>query len=669
MRATVRFSLFALLSLSGVLFAADWRPITPEELAMKQSKSDPNADAECLFRDVRLENNTTGSIQNATTTYIRFKVFNDRGREKYATRRIESYGKSHVSDVAARTIHPDGTIIDVKKDAIFDKVEYKKGGEKLHVISFAFASVEPGSIIEYRWVQNEGETIYRYIPLDVQSEYPVDEVVFHVKPATSAYSVFPNMRVMNFGCDPQKGERDPKGFYSFTVHNVPAYHEEPYSPPGRSLKQWMLIYYEENDKVDSDKYWSSVGKKYYSEEKEQIKISGEMKQTASEIAAPGKTDEEKLALLAQYCRKNIKDIYSQDTTSEEREGYKANNTTIDAFKRKIGTSGDLEAVFVALAQAAGYEAHIARVADRRSFIFDPQVHSAFFIDNHDAAVKVNDKWKFYDVSDEYAPPGTLTWPEQGVYALLPDSKNPEWVQTPLLSSEQTKIQRIADLTLSPEGDLEGTVRELYWGNEAISWRMSHMHQNDAERETYIKDELKRRYADFEVKDIKVTVSPDANRPVGVAYHLTVKGYCQRTGKRLFLRPSFFTQGEGAYFTEANRFNTLYFDYPWSESDSVDIHLPAGYVLDHPEAPPSFDFAPVGKYTAKVSIANSTNTLLFRRSLVFGTDKLLQFGVDNYKPIKAVFDQIHSSDEHLINLKQGEPGAPVMPPATPPAVKQ
>ena len=636
---------------------------------MKQSKSDANADAECLFRDVRVENNITGPIQNQTTTYIRFKIFNERGREKYATRKIEYYGKENISDVAARTIHPDGTIIDVKKDAIFDKVEYKKGGEKWHVISFAFASVEPGSIVEYRWARNEGERIDRYIPLDVQSEFPVDEVTFHVKPATSSYSAFPNMRVMNFGCDPQKGDRDSKGFYPFTVHNVAAYHDEPYSPPGRSIKQWMLIYYEENDKIDSDKYWSSVGKKYYGEERDQVKISGEMKQTASEITAPGKTDEEKLALLAEYCRKNIKDIWSEDTTSEEREGYKANNSSSDTFKRKIGTGEDVDYVFIALAQAAGYEARMARVADRRSFIFDPQVHSAYFINNYDAAVKVNDKWKFYDVGDEYAPPGTLTWREQGVYALLPDSKTPEWVQTPLLTSDQTKIQRIADLTLSEEGDVEGTVRELYWGNEAISWRMAHMHQNDSERETFIKEELKRRYADFEVKDIKVTVSPDANRPVGVAYKLTVRGYCQRTGKRLFLRPSFFTVGEPAYFTDANRFNTLYFDYPWSEADSVDIHLPAGFALDHPEAPPSFEFAPVGKYVAKVSIQNASNTLLFRRTLVFGSDKILQFGVDNYKPIKAVFDQIHSSDEHLINLKQGEPGAPTAAPAAAPTVKQ
>lgn len=654
-----RASLFAftLISLSMPVLGAEWRPVTPEELALKQSKSDPNADAECLFRDARIENSLIGSVRNQTTSYFRYKIFNDRGREKYANRKIEYYTKTHVSGVSARTIHPDGTVIDVAKDAIFDKVEVKKGGVKVKEISFAFPSVEPGSIVEYRWTEDEGESLYRYIPLDVQTEDPVDEVTFHVKPATSVYGAMPAMRIMNFGCEPETGARDSKGFYPFTIRNVPAYHAEPHSLPCRAGRRWILIYYEENDKNSGDKYWNSVGKGFYSEAKEKIKISGEMKKAAADITSAGKTDDEKLALLAEYCRKNIKNIWGDDITTEERESYKPNNSASDAFSRGVGTGEDLDFVFIALAQAAGDDARLARVADRRDFLFDPQTRSAFFINNHDAAVLLNDKWKFYDVGDEFAPPGTLTWREQGVFALIPDPKNSEWVQTPLLTSDQTKVQRIADLTLSATGDMEGNIRELYWGNESINWRIQHSRQNDSEREAFLRERLKERYADFDVTDIKITVSPDASRPVGVAYHLTVRGYCQRTGKRLFLRPSFFTVGEPAYFTDANRTNGIYFEYPWSESDSVDIALPAGFELDHAEAPPSFEFAPLGKYLAKVSVTKSTNKLLYRRNFIFGNDKVPIFGAENYKGFKAVFDQIHSSDEHLINLKLADAALP------------
>lgn len=648
------FLLFlALFPLALPSFGVDWRPVTPEELALKQSKTDPNADAECLFRDVRIENTAVGHFHSLTTSYIRFKIFNDRGREKYSNVKVDYSGKEHVSDVAARTIHSDGTVFDLKRDAIFEKVEEKKSGRKVKVVSFALPSVEPGSIVEYRWTRDEGEILYTYIPLDVQTDYPVDEVTFHVKPATNTYVTLPVMRAINFLCNPEQGRPDTKGFYPFTIRNVPAYHEEPYSPPGYASKQWILVYYEENDKVGKDKYWTSIGKRENAKAKEQIKISAEIKQTAAEIVSKGKTDDEKLNLLAEYCRKTIKNIGGADITTEEREAYKPNTNSSETFRRKVGTSEDIDFVFIALAQAAGYDARHARVADRRAFLFTPDIQSAFFLNNSDAAVQINDKWKFYDVSDEFAPPGTLTWLEQGVFALLPDSKDSEWVQTPLLTSDQTRIERIADITLSPTGDAEGDIRELYWGNEAINWRLLHGRQNDSEREALVRETLKERFADFEVTNIRVTALPDASRPVGIAYHLSVKGYAQRTGKRIFLRPGFFTVGQPAYFTDANRTNNIYFDYPWSESDAVDFHLPAGFELDHPEAPPSFAFAPVGKYAAKVSITKDNSTMLYRRLFVFGSDKLPQFTAQQYKPIKAIFDQVHASDEHLITLKQAE----------------
>ena len=102
------------------------------------------------------------------------------------------------------------------------------------------------------------------------------------------------------------------------------------------------------------------------------------------------------------------------------------------------------------------------------------------------------------------------------------------------------------------------------------------------------------------------------------------------------------------------------DYPWSEADSVDIHLPTGFELDHADAPPTFEIAPI-KYVNKISIEKTSNTLVYRRNFVIGADKLLGFDAQNYKTVKAVFDQVHSNDEHMITLKERDPNAPA--PAT------
>jgi hypothetical protein len=642
----------ALLSLALPAVAAEWRPINPEELALKQSKTDPNADAEALFRDVRIENAISGSNQNVQISYLRIKIFTDRGREKYSDVKIEYLNKSHISDVAGRTIHPDGAIVDLKKDAIFDKVEVKKGGLKVKVVSFALPSVEPGSIIEYRWQENKGEiaqTYNPYFPLDVQTEYPVDEVSFHLKPFSSNYGNLPEMHFMPFGCNPEQGSRDSKGFASLTVRNVPAYHDEPNSPPDRSSRKWILVFYEPVVAADKDKYWSLIGKQEYNAAKERIKLNAEMKQAAAEVVSKGKTDDEKLALLSTYCRTTIKSTVGDEITTEEREQFKPNNNSTDTFRQRVGSPRDIEFVFIALAQAAGYDARLALVADRRSFLFSPVVQSRFFLNNIDSAVQIDGKWRFYDVSDPWAPPGTLTWMEQGVWALIPDPKNSEWVQTPLMTSDETKIQSMADLTLSPEGDLEGDIREIYWGNDAIAFRINHGRQNDAEREQLIRERVKERFSEFELSNLVVTISPDAKLPAGVKYHLLVKGYAQRTGKRLFFRPSFFTVGHRAVFNDANRTNGIYFRYPWSEIDSIDIHLPPGFQLDHPEKPAPFEIPSVAKYVANISINNATHTLLYRRTFTFGSTQIPIFEVKNYKGVKGIFDQVHANDEHMITL--------------------
>ena len=104
-------------------------------------------------------------------------------------------------------------------------------------------------------------------------------------------------------------------------------------------------------------------------------------------------------------------------------------------------------------------------------------------------------------------------------------------------------------------------------------------------------------------------------------------------------------------------NGIYFPYPWSQSDSVEIKLPEGFQLDHAEGPESVNFPPVGQYKAQLSFAAPTNTLKYGRSFVFGKNGSLVFDVSVYKTMKTIFDEVHTNDEHLITLKLGDPSAP------------
>src|SRR5919109_3041655 len=104
---------------SGQARSQDWLPITPAELQMKDSPGKPGAPAVLLFyADYQDDNESYDFI------YRRIKILNEKGRD-YADVEIP-YLRSggSIADLKARTIHPDGSIVEFKGKP-FDKIVVK----------------------------------------------------------------------------------------------------------------------------------------------------------------------------------------------------------------------------------------------------------------------------------------------------------------------------------------------------------------------------------------------------------------------------------------------------------------------------------------------------------------------------------------------------------------
>ncbi len=642
---------------AATLFAApmvaEWRPVNPADLALKQSRVDPNADAEALFREVHISNEQQGVSypRNIVTEYVRLKIFTARGKE-LGNVQLPYYRSEIISDVQGRTIHPDGSIVELDKGSIFNKV-LEKRGYKTKVITFAMPAVEVGSIIEYRYRKNEGERTNRYQPLDVQSEYPVDEVTFFIKPLSNIYITYPTMRYLPFGCNPERGPVTHDGFEVLTIRNVPAFHDEPFSLPRYSARQWVLIYYEENSKSGKDQYWTALGKDVYHEYSHEIKVNGEIRALAEQIVSGAANDDEKLNKLLHYCRTELKDTSRDEIATASRDETRINKNTLDTIHRKQGTTTDINYAFLALAQALGFDARRADLSDRATFLFAPAMQSRYFLNTFDTAVNVGGKWRFYDVTNPALPGGQLRWQEQGVYALIDDDKHPEMVLTPMLTAAENMKRRIAVLSLSEDGALEGDIRVMRFGSYATEWREHNRDTNDAQREQELRDELKERFADFSLTRAGFFASPDPANPVGVTYHIVIPHYAQRTGKRLFLQPDYFAAGFGSLFTDSTRHNHVYFEFPWSEVDTVEVKLPAGFDLDHADAPGSIHARPTCDYTVTMGLDKANRLLKYDRRLSFGDKTLLVFDKQVYPTLKGVFDSMHEADNHMLTLKAAD----------------
>lgn len=644
----VPLALFSLIALAtSTALAQDWRPIDPADLAHKAPVVEKDADAEAIFWEVRVDDSDPSEL--SLRNYIRIKVFNDRGRESQSKVDLPYLGSNKIKDIAARVIKPDGTITELKKDDVFDRTIVKLSGLKFKTKSFALAGVEPGSIIEYRWREVRPEGSANHLRLQFQREIPIQTVSYYLKPYTQT-------RYQSFHMGEPRFVKDKDGFYKLTMNNMPAFHEEAKMPPEDEVRAWILLSYTSTDKIEANRYWNEIGKKLDEASKDEMKVNDEVRAAVAGIIGDASTPEEKLQRIYDFCRTKIKNV-NRDTsgmTSEEISKFKANKSPAETLKRAMGTSGNVDMLFGALAKAAGFDARLALSGNRADLFFDKGLGNYYFLGSSFIAVRVGDSWKYFSPAETFTPFGMLGWPEEGQDVLITDSKEPVWARTPMAAAEKSLEKRTAKLRLSEDGTLEGDVRIEYTGHLAYDKKASNAYDSAAEREKTLVDSVKNRMSTAELSNIRIENVIDPVKPFIYSYHVRVPGYAQRTGKRLFLQPGFTEHGIAPLFSTSERKYAVYFHYPWSEQDDISIELPAGYALDHAEAPFSIDPDKTQNVCAqqiKMFVSNDGRTLFYKRTFFFGGGGNILFPQKSYVPLKTLFDMINQANNHTITLKQ------------------
>jgi hypothetical protein len=637
-----------------------WKPVDPAQLAMKTPLVEPSADAEAIFWEVRADDGDEEDF--ALSNYVRIKIFTERGRDSQGTVEIPFFGGTKIKDVAARTVKASGEIVELKKEDIFEKTIVKAGGLKLRAKSFALQGVEPGAIIEYRWREVYENSSAQYTRLQFQRDIPVETLTYHIKPS-KIYAGARAMRFQTFHMDVPKFDKEKDGFFATTVTNVPAFREEPRMPPEDQVRRWMLLYYTADEKPDPQAYWKRIGKALNDIFKDNVKVNDDVKKAAAEIVGDAQTPEQKLERLYDFCRLKIKNLSDDATgmTPEERaKQIKKDGKPADTLKRGVGTAQDVDELFAALAIAAGFDARLALMADRSRIFFDPTFTDLYFFvhgGHSNVAVKVGEEWRFFEPSDTYVPFGMLPWQAEMEEALIGDPKEAFFAKTPLSPPGKSLEKRAAKLRLLEDGTLEGDVRIEYTGHFANDKKEYNDDDSPQQREDTLRDAVKRRLSTAEVSDIRVENVTDPVKPFAYAYHVRVPGYAQRTGKRLFLQPAFFQHGVSPLFATSERLNSIYFSYPWSENDTVEIELPAGFALDNADAPQPFQAQNVSKYDVKIAVTEDGRSLIYRRSFYFGGGgSALLFPASSYPQLKGLFDELNTRDNHPITLKQGAAAA-------------
>ena len=639
--ARVFFMLIGVLLAAVPALADDaWRSIDPAQLALKAPVVDPDADAEVIFWDVQVD---FGLEKTVFVNYVRMKIFTERGKDSRSTIELRYSSRNRIEDIAGRTIKADGTIVALKPEAIFDTTLVKLRRLKISAKTFAMPAVEPGVIIEYRWreVRNEGY----FARLSFQRDIPIQLVKYTLKTSNNSFLSF-RTKAFNMASTPMAPEKDKR--FSFSMTNVPAFHEEPHMPPEDQVRSWMLIYYQPPLSAPD------FNLRAYDDYRSKAKVNDDIKRAAQAAIGDASTPEQKLERLFDFCRNKIKNTNDDASglTGDDLAKLKENKTPADTLKRGMGTGEDIDLLFAALATAAGFEARLAHLADRSDIFFSPNelelLLSLYFMRSYNIAVRVDNAWRFFDPASRYVPLGMLRWQEEAGRALIVDPAYTVFAETPVAPSDKSVQKRTASLRLSEDGTLEGDVRMEYTGHFAVEKKEENDEESVEKQEKTLRDMIKQLMNTAELSEIRIENVVDPVKPFVYSFHIRVPGYAQRSGKRLFLQPAFFQKGIGAMFSASKRENAIYFHHLWAEEDMVAIELPAGFTLDNADAPHPFSVKDVADYKVKISVVGKSEAIKYQRTFRF--DSLI-FPASSYADLKLLFDALYQSDNHTITLKQ------------------
>jgi hypothetical protein len=617
--------------------ADDWLPINPADLASKDSAEKPGAHAIYLYReDIRDDTESRDDV------YERIKIFTEEGK-KYADIELPYLREVYsITNVRARTIHPDGSIVEWN-GKLLDKTIVKGRGYKVQAKTFTLPEVETGSIIEYKYRQSLNSDLLYNDTWDVQKELFTKQARFSIHPSRLYDLLWVSSGVP--ATTPVDKGKD--GTIRLDIQNVPSLDKEDYMPPEEVLKWRVDFFYTLRGTTDPDKFWKQAGEYWFETSDKFIGRRKGISEEAARTVTAGDPPEAKLRKLYARVQMIRNTSFEREKTEQEvkRENQKENDNVEDVLKHGAGNGVEIDYLFCALARAAGFDSSIVRVSTRNIHFFSKTMLETQQLNDIVIAVKLGDKDLYFGPGDAHAPFGLLPWSETGVAGLKLDKQGGQFVSTTPTAAEDAVTRRVARFVMGDDGMVEGKLTVTYVGQEALSRRIDADESDDAERRKSLVDEVKGWLPVGAT--VELTSTPDwsgSDSALVAEFSIRTHPWGTQTGRRLLLSQSFFINPIARQFDHPSRTYPVYFDYAYTFMDDITVQLPL--VLRVTSVPASQDRTNgMGFY--QIASENQGASLHLARKM--GVSGIL-YPAESYPAIRHFFNQVKAGDEQQVVLE-------------------
>lgn len=565
-----------------------------------------------LFDGTIIDDEKVWEGPGAEHRYVRVRVFDRQGIDDLADVELIYEHGERIRDLAARTVKPDGRMIDVAEREFHDREYISVGRQRLRSRSFAFPSVEPGDILEYRYRrvydrlgETECELRHAYYCLE-------SSVVWRFARLPEAFSgamllpdeaffdprwIIVNAEDLQLETRVLPDEERPNRL-EVIVRGAPAIPEEKYAPPHAVCATRFLGHYYFPRLDAKAPFWERVAEetsKQLDDFFERRKLLRPWMQPILDLPRDRRLDQDRCLALVQAGLANWD--YSETPSEPSKDKELANRNVDDVLKRKGGTGADLSVVCAAMLAELGHGPRVAWVADRtqRAF-YEPWLHPSQF--DFDAVCLVDSTsvdWLFpgLPVSSAHHIP----WQAQGSVALLLDAvafdehadrdlperrtappshdlRVARFVEAPLATAVHDTTALELELRLDEDGALAGRLRgRMSYPSDPLA--MHALRRESAEgRWKLVVDEL--------LPGIAWEYDEESSAVNGLVCtatcSLTVNGLVEDAGPRMLIQLGRL-RSDDFKIDPAPRQLPLEFAAPHHYRTSITLQLPAGWAVE------------------------------------------------------------------------------------------
>jgi tetratricopeptide (TPR) repeat protein len=529
----------------------------------------PDAGAVILLDKLSYEFTESGAARYTVHQIV--KVLNERGISEFGE--VYMYFNAKTQNIGvnvARTILPNGTIVEAPRDAYHDitppgLAEYNLYSD-LMIKVISMPALEPGAILEYKiTVEDAMESELSWIlgSMSFQWIEPVlnSKCVLHLPKDVEI-----RWKSYNLDIEPviTVGEDESLTYIWITKDNTPVFPEIA-MPPLSEIAKFMMF--------STTESWDDVYEWYKELADTQYLINKEIKGKISELITGKDSKANKAKAIFEFVASEIRYV-----AIELGMGAYQPYPAADVFKYRYGDCKDKVTLLIAMLREAGIDAYPVLISPAPHRKVDTDIPSIGQFSHVIAAVQMEDNYIFLDPTVATCSYGDLPAGDQGRQAFVIGKDRGDFIETPVYPSEANKTISTSEITMMEDGTINGWEQTTATGQAEMYLRSVYRLVTPDRRKEFMQIVLNQRYPGVQIQEISISDLYDLDKPLEVRVDFSCPEYGSEYEEMLiFPVPSEDFSAYAPLVGLLKRQYDLYLGYNMVIEKQLTLSIPEGYI--------------------------------------------------------------------------------------------